>query len=114
MGDYHRNLTQLHRYIAPSGADYNLPALFDNYKKGKITQPSLRKNPQFPFGRKDPKSRVISKELLLDNVGKESPGVGLYSDVKDGTFEAIRENYKRRYPELTKKLQQELDELAKK
>ena len=25
MGDYHKNITRLHKYIAPSGANYNLP-----------------------------------------------------------------------------------------
>lgn len=58
-------------------------------------------------------SRVVSKELLLDNVGRESPGVGLYSGIKDGTFEAIKEGYKRKYPELTKELMKELEQLRK-
>ena len=33
MGDYHQNLKKLHKYTAAGPADYNLPALFDNYKK---------------------------------------------------------------------------------
>ena len=46
MGDYHQNLTKLHKYTAAGPGDYNLPQLFDNYKKTTDAQNALvKKNP---------------------------------------------------------------------
>ena len=75
--------------MKPGPQDYKLPGLFDNYKSGKDI-PGVKKNPQHEFGIKHSHARVLSKELLTDNVGVESPGVGAYKDVKDKTFEDIK------------------------
>ena len=96
VGDYHHSLTTKANYVKPSPQDYNVPQLFDNYKKeygDKACVPGLRQNPQYTFGRKDVPSRVLSKELLLDNLGIDTPGVGQYIGIRDGTFEAMKRQF---------------------
>jgi hypothetical protein len=44
-GDYHRNLTKLHKYTAAGPGQYDLPMLFDNYKKDITSNAVLKKNP---------------------------------------------------------------------
>ena len=85
-GDYHVNLTHHTNYVKPGPQDYKLPGLFDNYNSGKDI-PMVKKNPRHEFGIKHTHARILSKDLLTDNFGLESPGVGHYLAIKDRTFE---------------------------
>jgi len=86
MGDYHRNITKLHKYVRPGPGQYNLPELFENYTK-QANISGLKRNAQFPFGVKYPRAHIITKAHCQENLGLESPGVGTYSGVKDHTFD---------------------------
>lgn len=88
--DYHVNLTQLYKHVKPGPNEYNLPALFDNYNRSVFNISGLKKNPQHEFGIKHSVHRIMSKELLADNMGQDSPGVSKYRDVRDHTFEQIK------------------------
>jgi len=87
-GDYHRNLTKLHKYTAAGPGSYNLPALFDNYKSNNNAV--LKKNPQFEFGIKYPKQMLISKDHMIDMIGVNTPGVGNYQPIIRNTFDEIK------------------------
>ena len=88
MGDYQFNLKKLHRNHENVGPGaYDLPSLFENYNSGSYTISGLKKNPRSTFHHKDPVSKFISKDHLLDNMLKESPGVGLYKPLQTGTFD---------------------------
>ena len=45
MGDYHQNLTTLHKYVRPGPGQYDPPSYLDNYKKANFNISGLRTNP---------------------------------------------------------------------
>ena len=89
MGDYHHNITRLHKYNKTGPGEYNLPSLFDNYNTASTTLP-VKKNPQFEFGIKYPKKMLINKEHMVDMLGVNTPGVGNYQPTVPHTFDEIR------------------------
>lgn len=89
-GDYHRNLTKLHKYTAAGPGHYDLPQLFDNYKKEISANAILKKNPQYEFGIRYPNKMLISKDHMIDMIGINTPGVGNYKPIIRNTFDEIK------------------------
>ena len=88
--NYHKNLTHLHKYNDAGPGSYELPQLFDNYKKNNFNIAGLKKNAQFEFGLRYPKEVLITKQHLVENIGLVSPGPARYNSIPENTFDKHR------------------------
>ena len=53
----------------------------------------VKNNPNHEFGIKHSPQRVLQRDLLTDVRGLVSPGVGMYRDIKDHTFDQIKHKF---------------------